>query len=318
MISGVVVDDRGAPVARASVQALSEVVMPNGVRLPTGGSSIPTDANGRFRIEGLVPQSYLVVAVPPFGGQLRNSNSAAGRDDQPVFGVTYFPGVTDQKQAQTVPVAANGDQAIFIELQRVQPIHVRGTVSSPSGRSTAGLQIQLQQRIGNSGSSRPGGNVQNDGTFDIAGVTPGHYALVARVGSAMAPSDFAAVEIDAADRDIDGLALVLGTGGSVSGRIVFDGAAPGGAPLGATVSVSPAPGSMFFGPMVGPVAVAEDWTFQARGLYGSYRFGVPMMMTGQYRPGRFEFDGRDIGTGTVEIRDGEHQLIIHLRPTASR
>ena len=315
-ISGVIVDDRGAPVARATVQAMGEAVMPNGARVQVGRSSMPTDANGRFRIDGLPPQSYLVAAMPPFG-RPSGIYGAAPSDDQPVSGVTYFPGVIDQKQAQAVKVTANGDQAIFIELQRVQPIHVRGTVSSPSGRSTAGLQIQLQQKFGNSSSSRGVGFVQNDGTFDIAGITPGHYALVVRVAPAVAASEFAAVEIDATDRDIDGLALALGIGGSINGRIVFDGPNPGSAPLGATVSVGPTPGGSFFGPFAA-APVADDWTFQVRGLFGSYRFGLPMILMRQYRPARFEFDGHDIGSGGVEIRDGEHQLVIHLTPITSR
>ena len=36
------------------------------------------------------------------------------------------------------------------------------------------------------------------------------------------------------------------------------------------------------------------------------------MLIRQYRPARFEFDGRDVGNNDVEIHEGQHQLIIHL------
>ena len=122
------------------------------------------------------------------------------------------------------------------------------------------------------------------------------------------------------DRDLD-VPLTLGTGGSISGRIVFEGGSPGPAPLGASVSIAPIPGQMLaVGRPTGPVGVSDDWTFQARGLYGTFRIGLPMALTGQYRPVRFEFDGRNIGivNTSIEVREGEHQLIMYFAPADVR
>jgi hypothetical protein len=108
----------------------------------------------------------------------------------------------------------------------------------------------------------------------------------------------------------------MGTGGSVSGRIVFQGGSPGPAPLGVNVNAFPAgptSGPSFRGSF-GPTAVAEDWTFRLRGLSGVFRFTLPMNALSGYRLAQTVFDGREIGTTGIQIVDGDHQLIFYLAP----
>jgi hypothetical protein len=318
-ISGTVVDENGTPVAQVMVLAIGEISPPNGIKIPMSIGSRPTDEGGRFKIEGLPAQAFLVAAMPPPPRPFIRPGAAPAPIDQPIYGVTYYPGVASRAQAQTVSVAADGEQAIFIELVRQQPFHIRGTVSGSSGRSPTGLQIMLQQTMGGSSSTRGVGFVQQDGTFDVGDIVPGSYGLQVRVS--MDPdAEFAAQDIEVVDRDLDAVALALGHGGSINGRIVLQGPAIGPAPLGATVSVSPVPGKSFLGRQLGPMAVSEDWTFQIRGLYGTYRFGVPMAGLGPYRPARYEFDGRDIGMADagVSIHDGEHTLVMYFAPVVPR
>jgi hypothetical protein len=317
-ISGTVVDENGAPVAQVMVLAIGEISPPNGIKIPISMGSRPTDEGGRFRIEGLPAQAFLVAVMPPPPRPFIRPGAATAPIDQPIYGVTYYPGVASRAQAQTVSVAAEGEQAIFIELVRQQPFHVRGTVSGSSGRSPAGLQIMLQQTVGSSSSTRSVGFVQQDGTFDVGNIVPGSYGLQVRVS--MDPdAEFAARDIEVVDRDLD-VALTLGRGGSINGRIVLQGPAIGPAPLGASVGVSPLPGKSFLGRQLGPVGVSEDWTFQIRGLYGTYRFGMPMASLGQYRLVRYEFDGRDIGMADagVSVHDGEHELVMYFAPVVPR
>jgi hypothetical protein len=68
----------------------------------------------------------------------------------------------------------------------------------------------------------------------------------------------------------------------------------------------------------GPVPVAEDWTFEAKGLYGTYLFTGPANVGLPYRTAGAVFDGRDIGNNGIEIREGEHQVVVHLAPIPAR
>jgi len=312
-ISGVVVDERGAPVVRASVQAIGAMRDPSGsVRLTSRGG-MPTDEGGRFKIDGLPQQSFFVAAMPPF-----TPPRPGAPDDQLVYVVTYYPGVTSIDQAQAVAVAEGADVPVIIELRRVQPFHVRGTVTSPSGRSTAGLQVQIVQRFGSGTFTRGGNPVRADGTFDIPAVPPGTHAVSIRVSPMDPASEFATQEITIVDHDLDGIALVLGTGGSINGRVVFDGGAPGPAPLGAMISAMPEIGTVTAMGVRGPGTIAEDWTFRLRGLYGVYRFSLPTTAIGRYRVARIDFDGTTVGNAGVAIHDGDHQLIIYLVPIPTR
>ena len=74
------------------------------------------------------------------------------------------------------------------------------------------------------------------------------------------------------------------------------------------------------GSMQGPTQITEDWTFEARGLYGVYRLSAtPTGLPGRYRTVRAEFDGKVVGNSdSVPLYDGEHQLIIYLATVPAR
>jgi len=299
VISGSVVDDRGAAVMRVVVHALAPPTKTFDGRIVEMTRSAPTDEGGRFRIDHLPAGSYLVAVAPPISIRIvRPGMAAAATGDQPVYALTYFPGTIDRAQAQPVTVSGSEEQTIFIELPRVAPVHVRGTVSSPSGRSTSGVMIMLGRMIGSSGGTSMAGYVQADGSFDIP-IPPGTYTLIANTAPGSTGGEFAAVDIRASDGDVNDVALVLGSGGTVRGQIVFDSASPGGAPLGATMTLGPAPGGSMIGRPFATVPVAEDWTFETTGLYGSYRFSAPGTLAMQYRVTKVEFDGREVGNNAV-------------------
>ena len=107
-ITGVVVDETGAPVAFVMVQAIGQRTMPDGTVFPVGLSSRPTDERGRFEIDGVPPQPFIVGAQPParpFG----RPGFTPPQADEPVYTITYYPGVTNRNQAQTVTVLDGGE-----------------------------------------------------------------------------------------------------------------------------------------------------------------------------------------------------------------
>ena len=106
VIPGRIVDERGEPVPLAQVRALQYKYEPMGRRLSWAaaeGSNSATDDLGGFRLYGLPPGRYFVVAIgPPFP---LPAALGPGTDVRLPL-MTYFPNTTDAGSAQPIVVAA--------------------------------------------------------------------------------------------------------------------------------------------------------------------------------------------------------------------
>src|ERR1700730_1150834 len=232
-ITGWIVDEDGRPVPRVMVQAWMETTTPDGVRRQVGGGTRSDDDQGRFSLERIPPGDYVVAVVP--------SPAMRGSAETTTYPVTYYPGVTSLQLAQKVAAVVPPTKDITLALRRVKAFHVRGTVSSPTGRSTQGLQVQVVQRFGNGSMPRATVIVGPDGRFDVAGLASGTFTLSARVSMYTDSStDFAMKEIDVVNGDLDAVELALTPGGTINGRIVFETPVRMPAPL--SLSVMAAPG----------------------------------------------------------------------------
>ena len=140
--------------------------------------------------------------------------------------------------------------------QHASAFHVRGTVTAPSGRSPAGLTVQLSQKIFNSTYTRANSVVRPDGTVDIGGVVSGAYTISTRVGYGETSTDFAVADIKVEGRDADGARLSLTSGWTIRGRLVLDSPVKGTAPLGLAVQMMPGSTSQ--------MGNVSDWTFEIR------------------------------------------------------
>jgi hypothetical protein len=310
-ITGSIVDEEGRPLPRVMVQAWMETTTPDGVRRQMGGGGMrATDDQGRFSLERIPPGDYVVAVVP--------SPAMRGSAETTTYPVTYYPGVTSLQQAQKVTAVVPPTKDITLALRRVKAFHVRGTVSSSTGRSTQGLQVQAAQRFGYGRMPRGTGVVGPDGRFDIGGLASGPYTLSARVSmNTDSSTDFVMKEIDVVSGDLDGVELALRSGGTINGRIVFETPVSMPAPLDVSVMTAPAFTSQNLGMTTGqvprPAAVGADWTFQIRGLSGQYHFNLQMQALPDYAVVRTVLDGRDIG-GMLDasINSGMHELIVYV------
>lgn len=108
-ITGMITDQDGEPVPRASVEVLRQAVV-EGLRSITEAGSGNTDEDGRYRIGNLEPGTYfLVVTAQPWYSQQVTVAEHAGPNRRMAaeyapdnkldvaYPVTYFPGVTDRK-----------------------------------------------------------------------------------------------------------------------------------------------------------------------------------------------------------------------------
>lgn len=326
IITGIVLDERQQPVARAQVQAFS---VRTTVPLVQQGQAVPfstrsngsasTDAEGRFRIIGLEPGEYLIAAET-----LNSLPSSAPRRGS-TYARTFYPSTIDYQAALPVLATTYDVTPIQIVLVRVEGVRVAGTVVNQSGRPASGMDVRLFRRFGNFGSESSAAAVSAEGGFEIPRVPPGWYRLtivprqVASTGDASlpanGPSESATMLIEVQDKDIDGLSLALRAGASVSGRVVAEPGVAALSPVGMRVSASIAEGHYGMLNFLS-ATVGSDSTFRMTGLSGSYEFTAGSDRPPLVKATRITVDGVDKATTGVELTEGSHEVVVFVGPFA--
>jgi hypothetical protein len=260
-VTGVITDAFGRPVTDAQVRLLPMRVE-NGQRTvdPMGGQAMGmigqgaygnTDDRGIYRLYGVLPGDYLVVASTfQMGNQeilqlTPDDLQAARRALQPgqapsptsaalpaatggstaavstrptvAYAPVYYPGTFDASSAVVVSVGANEERSgVDFALMLAHTARVQGVVLEPDGRPAQGGQIQLLLPPAPSVllSGNQFARILPDGTFTFSGVPPGHYTIVAR-----APDTAAAPPANAAAGSAAG-----------PGGVIIMGRAGGGGP----------------------------------------------------------------------------------------
>ena len=305
VVTGRVVDELGEPVAQASV-SLARRRYVEGERRLVGQSGSSTDDRGEFRIFGVSPGEYVVVA------QLETMDF--GSRDRVRYVATYYPGTPVVNGAQRVTVAAGQEvSGIVIPLARASTAAVRGIVRA-SDQTSVGLFTVITAR--EIGGPRVDGHtamatVASDGSFTIAGLLPGTYAIEAR---SMSDRGFASREVVVDGSDVDGMTLALSKGVTARGRIVFDTETPPQDLRPSHVFVEAAlldhqSGEMATGD--GPPVARDDWTFELHGLRGRgfIRAGSP---TEDWQMKRVRRDGVDVTDTPLEFSSDVDNIEIEL------
>ena len=171
------------------------------------------------------------------------------------YAPVFHPGVTDIGAAAAISLGLGEERTdADVTIQLVPTANITGTIRSFSGAALpAGLSVWLApagpfaELLAGAGVRGPSTQVRPDGTFAIGGVAPGRYILKAqfgrgRLGSADAPTQWAATEVTMAGQDLD-VTLVLQPGVQITGRVVFEGAQPTPADLQTLTLFLMAPGS---------------------------------------------------------------------------
>jgi HEAT repeats len=317
IIAGVVINERQEPIARAQVQAFS---VRTTVPQPQQGQTVPfstrangsasTDAEGRFRMSGLEVGDYLVAAetVPSF-------TSGAGRQT-PIYATTFYPSTIDYQVAVRVSAMSYEAAPIQIEMVRVEGARVAGSVVSRSGRATSGMDVRLFHRFGGFGAESTVAVVNAEGRFEIPRVPPGWYRLTIaprQPASNGERSEFATKLIEVQDKDIDGLLLSLGTGASISGRVVAEPGAGVKSAVGLRVSASPT--EQYAASNVIAATVASDWSFRMTGLSGSYQFTASADRPPFVKAIRIIVDGVETASdAAIELTEASHEVVVFVVP----
>jgi hypothetical protein len=217
-IVGKVLDSDGDPVAEVGVSAIP---YPRNVH-GTEGAGAVTNELGEFRIGGLPPKRYLLVAQPVF--ELARAIQSAKKVEKgaPIYGATYYPSAIEENQAIPLALRAGDEMHANIALVLVHSFRVRGEVTNlPAGTSEASLI--LRPLDDNFIAAIEPWLADKDGHFEIRQVLPGSYrVLLILSGGGTTRTVRGDPIIQVTNGDIDGLRIVPLANGDIRGQFRVD------------------------------------------------------------------------------------------------
>jgi carboxypeptidase family protein len=180
VIYGRLLDQFGEPLAGTRVQVLRSRTVQGQRRVQTVGAADQTDDTGAFRIYGLPPGDYYVLAAAGLGEQAKR--------DPP----TYFPGTANFAAAQTLALAPGLEAAADFQIANVRNARVSGIIVNSSGSPVAAM-VNLNSEVVNAGPAMEGmaaslsvhADAGPDGRFTLENVPPGPYTLSAMLTNAL-------------------------------------------------------------------------------------------------------------------------------------
>jgi hypothetical protein len=183
-IAGRVLDEDGEPIQGVGIQVL-RFNYANGHRqlISIGGST--SNDRGEYRVYGLPAARYLLLASLPNGPMSRPVEAAALVPEvQDPYSSLYYPGVPDVDSASLISLGEGNELAdMDFHLRKVHAITVRGRLAGAVEKLSAS-QIQVVLAHNENGVASyidrvPGVVDTNTGRFEIRGVSPGSYFIVA-------------------------------------------------------------------------------------------------------------------------------------------
>ena len=224
IISGRVTDEDGDPMS--GVRIVAQKKKPGKATRETVGSESTNDL-GEYRLAGLFPGQYWIVAMPPpdmrdYEKQQEKSPQGDNQSDaQPDtrYVTTYYPGTYDAMQASAVTLKAGDEMPVNLTLTPARTYRVRGIVTGV----TAG-QKPTVELIPKAGDSVRSNEVGPDGQFELRGVAPGSYLVRASAGTESQPLT-AHQDINVVAADVDGVKLAPSPSFKLSGRLQVEGRA---------------------------------------------------------------------------------------------
>lgn len=279
VIAGRVVDEDGDPLMHVRIQALRYAYR-DGRRQLLPQKSAETDDQGYYRIPGLTVGRYQVSAVysDPHLADPGFSASAPAEG----YGPVYYPGVSDVSQAAPFQLHEGEERrAVDFRLTPVRTVRVRGRVTPAPLRPQEAVIVSLRNEgqpgaVGRQAVVSP----SEKGAFELRGVTPGSYTLLAQAH--MEGAQLRAHQIlEVGSSNLDGVDLALRPGVELKGRVrVEDGARPDVRLGGLTVRLMPDETSHFGG---AGLTTEADGSFTFKNLpEGKYRLLLQLLPQGLY------------------------------------
>lgn len=218
-LSGRVVDENGDPVPGATVELMARVTKRGRKSLVSRGGSASTDDRGIFLIHRAEPGQYLVSAFPT---ESRNVIYPLRGGGVSGYVRTFLPGVSDPEQAQWLEVTPGSEQSgLEIQLRREPVYRVRGQLLDERGTAVPRFVVNVQTESGIV--PLPSRSFLN-GQFEIEGLRPGSYSLMARAVNLGNNGPSVRMALNLGSGDIDNLQIRLSSGTRLQGTATLEGA----------------------------------------------------------------------------------------------
>ena len=291
VIAGRVTTEGDEPVPNVFVQAMTFTYQGDKRQLSDVGTSTTND-RGEYRIWGLAPGKYYVRATHPRGGAMRAGSQ--------VYVPIFYPGVSDLSRTQPLELHG-GDEITGIDLTFVllHSVRVSGRVLNASSGPTKEAQVSL---VGGSGTMTYAvGQASTDakGGFEIRGVPPGSYVLVAeQFGTGDADKVMRGrTSLEVGEVNLNDVEVVVGPGASVSGHVRVEGKTnPDFTKMAVALDPQDDLSSMGFAPDVSNVPLRSDGTFMFHDVpEGTYHVKVLPLPDGFYLKPSGEGDAIEAG-----------------------
>lgn len=296
-VTGTIVDEHGEPLQGVAVRALQlRYTSGRTVAVNVGARQRVTDDLGRYRLYGLLPGSYLVVAATD--GPISGSR---GRGYAPVF----YPGTTHAVEA--LPIVADlGRDLSAIDLVLTETPVARVTVvvrTSDDTPFSGNVLLMVSQRSGAVAMEPQPATLAPDGSFVFSNVPPGDYvvhAMRARVQN-RGFFQFGAQYVTVVNGDPKLLTITTSHGATLQGRIVYEPSRSLSSP--ASPSLMAVPADFDSGAAIGggtySMSEGADGSFSMAGLFGPTRFLV-VGQDGWYLKS-MTIGGLDVATAPFDI-----------------
>jgi hypothetical protein len=224
IVSGRVLDERGVPVPGAEVSAL-RITYNFGQRSLSPAPPIRrrADERGEYRLFFLPPGRYYIRADVAPGGVATLSDGMSR--------TTYFPNAADLDAAQPVVLTAGAERtAVDIGLRATPAATIKGKIInhlSDNKNQSAGLTLVTRDPKIPVDSLRLAGQKFNPetGDFELFGVRPGSYELIATANSSGGVAGEAHVPVEVGAGELNGVTVAIFPSVDVKIHLVMEGGA---------------------------------------------------------------------------------------------
>jgi len=216
VVTGRVTDEDGDPMANVEINVLRWRA-----RTSESTGSAHTNDLGEYRVGGLLPGKYYLVATPTPTFQTvvasqKNGDDPAKSDAPASYAATYYPSAIDRAQASPVELHAGEEMPADFSLTRRHQSHVRGKVAGLRADSKAMIVLRNKDAAPAFAETE----VDKSGKFELPAVPPGEYTLIAMTLMSETPMS-ARQSIDVGASDIDDVQLTLMPPATLRGRVHF-------------------------------------------------------------------------------------------------